>query len=427
MKNTSEKKSIIFYGAGNEARLHLAEWEAKGLIPTCFADMDGEKHYTKIRVKGGCCVDTVDYDILPLDVALAKYPDYIIYVTVAPQNLMSVTEHLLAMKIPADRISYAGSHYVGLGCEYLGKEFVLYKGVLTCAIAPLRYFGVEIMPDINASYQQYRKRVDSFVLDNMRDQPSLCKDCFKLRLGTWEIEPRLTAVNISSDPDDFCNSQCVYCEKYPNPTSDNRRKYILDTMKYFTEMAAGERFTFHISAGEMSISPYCDEALRLICENENLYISIATNAIVFNQSITDALGTGRLSLMISLDSGTRETMKRVRGIDCFEQSIRNCGAYAMFLAHKTMLSLKFILMEGVNDNEADIRGFLDIVKNIGCVAVLSTNWRFIDNGLSEHGRRMCFLFMCVCSENSLMFDYIDYYFHEKDRSYIEDMRLEIQL
>ena len=154
MQKAIENQSIIFYGAGTEAKRKLAKWEAQGLVPVCFADRDESKHYTKFVSEEECHTNTERYDILPLDAAIEKYPDYAIYLTVAPQNMSSVTQCLLERKIPEERIRYAGQYYRGLGCKHLGKEFVSYGGILTCVVVPCRYFDISLSPDIDDLYSQ---------------------------------------------------------------------------------------------------------------------------------------------------------------------------------------------------------------------------------------------------------------------------------
>ena len=431
MQEAIDKKSVIFYGAGAEAKHNLVKWEAQGLVPVCFADRDKLKHYTKFAAGDACHANTEEYDILPLDVTIIKYPNYVIYPTVAPHNIPSVTKYLLDSRIPKERIRYAGQYYKGLGCNQLGKSFVSYYGIRTCVVEPPRYFDVNLSSDVDGMYRQYKSKTDSFVLDNILGKPTLCKGCYQLQHGLYEIKPQLTSVNISSDHDDFCNSKCVYCVKYPKPSEKNtlkRKMYILDVLKYFTDKANGEPFRFNISGGEVSISSYCDEVMRHISENENLYVDFSTNAIVYSQSLADAIVTKRVELVISLDSGTPETMVRIRGLDCFESTVRNCVRYAQHFPKKTMLLLKYIIIEGINDNETDIRGFLNIAKNIGCTAQLSAdNHNMGKANLSVKGLEMCYLFMRICRDNNIAFRYIDYYFNEVDRQAIDRYRQKIQL
>jgi adenine C2-methylase RlmN of 23S rRNA A2503 and tRNA A37 len=168
--------------------------------------------------------------------------------------------------------------------------------------------------------------------------------------------------------------------------------------------------------------------MELIRSNENVRVYFSSNAIVYKQSIADMLKTGRGKIIISPDAGTPETIAKVRGFDCFDATIGNAKKYAEALPNKLFLSLKYILLEGVNDNENDIRKFLNIVKEIGCTALLSSNlFELAKGGLSERSMELCRLFMRICKENDLVFRFVDYYFADKDRVAIESYKAELDL
>lgn len=44
--------SIIFYGAGQNARENFDTWVKSGLDPVCFSDIDITKHHTQFRGGG---------------------------------------------------------------------------------------------------------------------------------------------------------------------------------------------------------------------------------------------------------------------------------------------------------------------------------------------------------------------------------------
>jgi len=161
MLKAIENQSIIFYGAGVEAKRNLAKWEAQGLVPVCFADRDESKHYTRFVPEEECHTNTGRYDILPLDAAIEKYPDYAIYLTVAPQNISSVTKYLLERNIPEERIRYAEQYNRSLGCNYCRQNVILqemknYAFALTKRITPmagLRNFAVHLVEHCNLKCQ----------------------------------------------------------------------------------------------------------------------------------------------------------------------------------------------------------------------------------------------------------------------------------
>lgn len=97
--------TIIFYGAGENARTKMSHWREKGLNPVCFVDADVRKHHTLFE----------GVEILPLLEALGKYPDYEIYCTQIVNNLFSVQQYLLGIGIPENRIHF---------CEDVDRKYL---------------------------------------------------------------------------------------------------------------------------------------------------------------------------------------------------------------------------------------------------------------------------------------------------------------
>lgn len=132
--------TVVFYGAGKEARKRLCDLEAKGLVPTCFSDADPEKHYTQITASGG---GGSAYDILPLDVVKECFPDYVLYLTLAIKNFRSVTNWLIEKGVPADRIKYAEPVEWRWGCESLGQFLHIWRNSVNDCCVP-QHAGVKI-------------------------------------------------------------------------------------------------------------------------------------------------------------------------------------------------------------------------------------------------------------------------------------------
>ena len=76
--------------------------------------------------------------------------------------------------------------------------------------------------------------------------------------------------------------------------------------------------------------------------------------------------------MTSLDSGTRETYKKIKQVDCLDKVVENLKKYPL---EKANLRLKYIFLEGVNDNEEDVNGFYNIVKEVNCKAIMISSDR----------------------------------------------------
>ena len=70
----STQKDVIFYGAGGMAELVLKNFDLSIGRPACFCDSNPHKWYTKI----------MDLEVLPLNEAISRYPDFLVCVTPCP-------------------------------------------------------------------------------------------------------------------------------------------------------------------------------------------------------------------------------------------------------------------------------------------------------------------------------------------------------
>ena len=123
-------KQIIFYGAGQNAREHLAEWETRGFIPVCFADEDKEKHNTKFHTSG--------LDILSLVAAVWKYPNHEIYVTPTREKRAGIVTSLLERGVEASAIRFFGPVEYRKGRPNMGTCFILGNKAGCCCVPDYR-------------------------------------------------------------------------------------------------------------------------------------------------------------------------------------------------------------------------------------------------------------------------------------------------
>jgi FkbM family methyltransferase len=90
---------MIFYGAGAFAKKHINGIISMGFVPMCFADEDEGKHYKKVETHYG------NFEILPLNEAILRYPDCEIIVTVARLSFTKVCGDLMEKGVELNRIS----------------------------------------------------------------------------------------------------------------------------------------------------------------------------------------------------------------------------------------------------------------------------------------------------------------------------------
>jgi adenine C2-methylase RlmN of 23S rRNA A2503 and tRNA A37 len=85
------------------------------------------------------------------------------------------------------------------------------------------------------------------------------------------------------------------------------------------------------------------------------------------------------SLFVSIDAGTESTFYRVKGRDCYNEVFENLRRYSKF----GRIDMKYILIEGVNDDRKDLDGFLELCKSVDAASAHISFDRFRKENLSE--------------------------------------------
>ena len=123
------------------------------------------------------------------------------------------------------------------------------------------------------------------------------------------------------------------------------------------------------STGELTVHPKCQEILSLLDGYNTL---LFTNAGMYNEGIAGLMSRGQMAIVTSLDCGTPEAFKKIKAVDMFSEV---CGNLTRYAASGGCIILKYIMLPDINDNAADIEGFLSLAWKIGAVVQISNDSR----------------------------------------------------
>lgn len=166
-----------------------------------------------------------------------------------------------------------------------------------------------------------------------------------------------------------CNAKCVYCTY---AYIERGRKYkVLPLIKSLIEQKIlSPNALIYMSGGEITISDEFEELLSTLLSYLNSQIEILTSGIKYCKSIEEAFIQNKCRLMISPDSGCRETYLKIKQADCFDKVINNIKQYVKASDNaKSMITLKYIIVDNINDNEEEIEKFLALADEIGILNV----------------------------------------------------------
>lgn len=215
----------------------------------------------------------------------------------------------------------------------------------------------KILHDLNEKINEYSCKNCIYLKDdnNFNSNELLSKKISSILLHHWTT----------------CNCNCVYCDNQRVNIWNEKPKYDpYEFIKaaYEQEQIDRENLIVRILGGDLCVLPNFNDFMNLFEENGFGIIHFSTNNIIYQPRIEKVLKAGKGSLNVSIDCGTKETYKKIKRVDKFEDCINNLKKYASVSDN---ISIHYILLKGYNDNEREIRNFFKLMKETGvkCVGI----------------------------------------------------------
>ena len=250
-----------------------------------------------------------------------------------------------------------------LCCDSMLNDLVYYKDSL-CFCCESQSGFLSTRPDFpyldNAeetiiNFLQKRKAIIDRVI------PIGCVGCQFLHHRNV-FDRKIKIINISCYPS-VCQAKCIYCgvhtdpqNNYQNVKNSQQPKMIIEMIQYLQKSnLLDDDCRIDFAPAEITILPHKDLLLDVTSKYKATFY---TNAFLFEPKIADSMKKNNSTIYVSLDSGTKETFKLVKGCDLFEKVLANLKKYREYNA----FVLKYNILSGVNDSDADIAGIVEILK-----------------------------------------------------------------
>lgn len=206
--------------------------------------------------------------------------------------------------------------------------------------------------------------------------PNQCKNCYYLKEAEADFsldgEGYLSTIWLNHFSQ--CNSCCSYCYKVKN---ENETGYIkeydvLTHFKYMFEnnlLKNGGHIVF--GGGEPTLLSCFEELLQLCFDNGIKRYIIHSSGIKYSQALAKGLKTKEIDLIISIDSATRETYKKIKKVDAFDKVCSNIKRYVQESGSTHTIKTKYIIIPGINDNFEEItKWYYMSVKDFGLKSII---------------------------------------------------------
>jgi sulfatase maturation enzyme AslB (radical SAM superfamily) len=194
----------------------------------------------------------------------------------------------------------------------------------------------------------------------------LCLGCDRLRYETWPEKKYLFDL-LNFTHFTKCQLKCTYCfsakpgfEHHQNPI---RLAPVLEDMIKREMLSPISEALW--GGGEPTILPDFDEIFSLL-EDFGTCQVLNTNGVRFSHEVLNRLPRGKVSVIVSVDAGTRSTYSAIKGLDVFNQVLKNITRYAEVAPDN--VAAKIILIE---ENAQEVDQFLDTIQKAGVTRVIA--------------------------------------------------------
>lgn len=163
--------------------------------------------------------------------------------------------------------------------------------------------------------------------------------------------------HLSVEQHTFCNLRCSYCSdmfyggKKPNYN-------VLSFVKSLSEEGYFKNLKQVVWGGG---EPTLDKSFEILVKeinshtNPEIYHRIFTNSVRYSEPLAEFLKKGLVKIVTSIDAGTEETFKKVRGRTKFNEVFQNLRKYSQINHNK--ITIKYILTNE-NKSETELENFV---------------------------------------------------------------------
>jgi organic radical activating enzyme len=188
-----------------------------------------------------------------------------------------------------------------------------------------------------------------------------CFKCPYLEKKNWNKTENLEIKHISLEYHSICNLKCTYCsEEY-----FGGKKVQYDLIKLIKDLIENKSLencnSIVWGGGEPTLDPEFNNILQIVVEDlKPLYLRFFTNSVKYSEKIQELLDQDKIYITTSIDAGSEETYKRIRGFQRINKVFDNLKKYSKLNPKK--VTIKYIFTEG-NYSTDEINQFINRVKD----------------------------------------------------------------
>ncbi len=209
-----------------------------------------------------------------------------------------------------------------------------------------------------------------------------CQNCQQIEDKEFTDDRKIHYILLS--PWQICNSDCIYCLGHEKPRfklSPGYKEFYkqyeepYDMLEIIKDMIRNNVLDpdaeIDFAGGEPTLYPKFNNIINFLIDNNYKNIIIHTNNIQYSKAIERGIKENAISLMISIDAGTKKCHEKVKGVKSFDKVWHNFKKYSLAKNsnYSMRLCTKYVIVPNVNDNKQELEEFIIQSKNNGATQV----------------------------------------------------------
>lgn len=235
-------------------------------------------------------------------------------------------------------------------------------------------------------------------IDNCKENkgvPQKCINCYQYKEENWQENIKIKFLGVANRTKCSCN--CIYCTSTEGETQERKNlntqeiwdiKPVLETIQ--KNDLIDEDCLLFIAGGECSEYPK-DELKWLInfAKENKMKIQFASSGMFFSKEIEETLKKDSASIVISTDSGKKETYEKIKRVRYYNQVWNNIKKYSKACSKNpnSYVSVKYIILEGINDTIEEFDIFMKKCNEVKCQKIyisVDLDWLIKDGGKNKN-------------------------------------------
>jgi pyruvate-formate lyase-activating enzyme len=354
-ENLEQGVPIVIYTVGGDTFSVLRQLRHRfGVLPTAICDADPAK-------QGRAYKGLFGIPVLSPDDAIAKYPNALFFISSMDYRYQIMGQLTDSGKLPADRIINWEPVVRRKSCIFFEMYICIHElGKLSLCWRENSPF-VEWTGDYTEAAKNFLTLRHQTINDCENGKlHTECENCFQVSEDWYPLKPSSWWVNYAGEG--ICNFKCAYC------TSSTHTAKSIEGAPEYGQCLSALRETGMLSdfysvvlstSGEPLLHPQHKEYFQ---DFDGYGFIVHTNGSVFYEGLFTLMQDKMVRLVVSIDAGTRETFKKIKGADQFHKVCKTLKRYSE--AAVGMVIPKFIIMPGINDNGTDVDGMIALTESL---------------------------------------------------------------